>query len=392
MPTAHYYEQSFYEFPWQYVVDVNSPLTIIPLNLLSPDLEGFAFENVDGTHTVWLGEDVALGWPDGIVSGTVQVVFRLSSLDSLDLDNTIARVSGSYNAIDIYNAYHSGGDAFLLTLFGGDVHFEIDSPASLGALGQSPPIETYYGDDVVFGSIYADTIIAGQGDDEVHGDRGNDTIHGYAGRDYLYGGRGRDDIFGGAGNDVIEGGDGADWIEGDEGHDSIQGNGGDDTILGGSDDDTIHGGTGSDHLMGGDGGDHLSGGQDSAADTLEGGDGNDVLLGGGGADVLRGGASAGGSNLDILDGGDGSDLLYGDDGTDLIVAGRGDDVIFNGHGDDNVHGDAGFDTVVYDRPREDYSLQLYDNGAVVSDFMGNGGIDSLFDVEMILFTDDLILL
>jgi hypothetical protein len=112
MPTAHYYEQSFYVSAWQNIVDVNAGLITIPLNSLSPGLGGFAFENVDGTYTVWLGEDVNLGWPDGIVSGTVQAVFRLSSLDNLDLENTIARVSGLYDAIDVYNAYRSGGDAF----------------------------------------------------------------------------------------------------------------------------------------------------------------------------------------------------------------------------------------------------------------------------------------
>jgi Ca2+-binding RTX toxin-like protein len=331
MPTAHYYEQSFYVPAWQNIVDVNAPLIEIPENLLSPGLGGFAFENVDGTYTVWLGEDVALGGPDGIVSGTVQAVFRLSSLDNLDLENTIARVSGSYNAIDVYNAYRSGGDAFLLTLFGGDVHFEIDSPASLGPLGQSPLIETYYGDDVVFGSIYADTIIAGQGDDEVRGGRGNDTIYGYSGGDHLYGGRGHDNIFGGAGDDALNGGAGG--------------------------------------------------------DTLEGGAGSDVLWGDDGADVIRGGASAGSIDIDILDGGDGDDLLYGDDGTDYIVAGRGDDVIINDHGNDRVHGDAGFDTVGYYRPLADYHVEFVDNAVVVTDLVGDGGADILYDVEWIVFTD-----
>jgi Ca2+-binding RTX toxin-like protein len=284
MPTAHYFRQSFYVPAWQNIVDVNAGLIEIPVGMFSPFLSGFAFENVDGTFTVCLGQGVGIA--GDTISGTVGGVYRLSSLDDLSPENTIAFVGDWYSAIDVYNAYHSGGDAFLLTLFGGDVHFEIDSPASLGPLGQSPLIETYYGDDVVFGSIYADTIIAGQGDDEVHGDRGNDTIHGYSGHDHLYGGRGRDQIFGGAGDDVIEGGDGADTIEGGEGYDRIEGNDGDDTISGDSDNDFIDGGAGVDHLTGGDGDDHLVGGV--GADTLEGGDGSDVLAGGDGADVIRG--------------------------------------------------------------------------------------------------------
>ena len=123
MPTAHYYKQSFYVHAWQNIVDVNAPLIEIPVGMFGPFLSGFAFENVDGTFTVSLGQGVAVGG-DNTVSGSVGGVYRLSSLDNLAPENTIAFVGDWYGAIDVYNAYRSGGDAFLLTLFGGDVHFD----------------------------------------------------------------------------------------------------------------------------------------------------------------------------------------------------------------------------------------------------------------------------
>src|SRR5262245_28627743 len=336
MPSAHYYEQSFYVSAWQNIVDVNAELIIIPLNGLSPDLEGFAFENADGTFTAWLGEDVALGWPEGIVSGTVQVVFRLSSLDNLDPENTIARVSGLYNAIDVYNAYRSGGDAFFLNLFGGDVHVEIDSPASLGPLAQSPLIETYGGDDVVSGSIWADTIYAGGGNDEVHGDRGDDTIYGEDGNDTIYGGRGRD---------VISGGDGHDWIEGGDGVDEIEGGWGYDFLFGDDGIDTIHGNGGFDHLYGGDGGDELFGGDgddwiygDNGNDTIEGGDGEDHIEG-----ALHDDNLYGGGGVDTIEGGDGDDTIEGGGDHDHITGGQGRDQISGGDGADRIWGDEGND-------------------------------------------------
>ena len=70
MATAHYYQQSF-DLPfWQHIVDFNATLIEIPLGLLSATHSGFAFENVDGTYTVFVGTDIVMG-AAGPVSGTV---------------------------------------------------------------------------------------------------------------------------------------------------------------------------------------------------------------------------------------------------------------------------------------------------------------------------------
>ena len=82
MPTAYYYEPSFNRSPWQHIIDVNAALIEIPLDTLSAGLSGFAFENVDGTHSVFLSHDVVVGGGGDPVGGTVLAVLRLSSLQT----------------------------------------------------------------------------------------------------------------------------------------------------------------------------------------------------------------------------------------------------------------------------------------------------------------------
>jgi len=70
MAGVRYFQQSFFELFWQDVVNVNAALIEIPLGTLSANLNGFAFENLDGTYTVFLG-DVTFndnGSPSGAVN------------------------------------------------------------------------------------------------------------------------------------------------------------------------------------------------------------------------------------------------------------------------------------------------------------------------------------
>jgi Ca2+-binding RTX toxin-like protein len=310
------YERSFLIPFWQNVVDWNAALIAVRLGTVSGSLSGFAFENVDGTYTVFLGTDIVLG-ENGPVSGTVTQIVHRSSLDPFGTIDAL--ITDSFSATGVYEAYRGGGDEFFSSFLSGGDTVDILSPASLGALAQSPLIETYGGNDVVDGSIWADTIYAGGGNDEVHGDRGDDTIYGGDGNDTLYGGRGRDEIFGGDGHDWIEGGDGADYIEGGWGRDFLYGNDGD---------DVIYGSVGFDHLYGGDGRDELFGGDGD--DRIEGGDGDDTLVGGDGGDLMYGG-----SGDDTLWGGGGNDYFSDADGDDTFIGGAGDDTFrfsgFNGH-------------------------------------------------------------
>ena len=77
------------------------------------------------------------------------------------------------------------------------------------------------GDDLLIGTSDPDTIYGRRGDDRIYGrgggdtlrgNRGGDRIFGESGADTLYGGRGRDTLVGGPGEDMFFGGRGADVI------------------------------------------------------------------------------------------------------------------------------------------------------------------------------------
>lgn len=112
---------------------------------------------------------------------------------------------------------------------------------------------------------------------------------------------------GGAGNDTLIGGSGADLLLGGADHDSLLGNGGNDTVGGGTGNDKIDGGAGNDGLAGQDGN-----------DTILGGVGDDTILGGAGNDSLRGGAGR-----DLIQGGTGRDNINGEGDIDTVMGGSG---------------------------------------------------------------------
>jgi len=413
MATVISYANSFLVPVWRHVIDWNAELIPVPLGTVADVLSGFAFENVDGTWTVLLGTNIVVG-ESAPISGTVTTIRRLPSLDaSSTIDADIHNFS--FSATDLYEAFRGGGAEFFSTVLSGDDIVDIRSPASLGPLAESPLIETYGGDDLVLGSIWADTIYAGGGNDEVHGDRGNDEIHGNGGydliygdrgddtidggdgNDTIYGGRGRDEIFGGDGHDWIEGGDDVDWIYGGSGIDFLFGNDGNDHVYGEGGTDVIYGGRGGDDLHGGDDDDQIYG--DDGGDDIEGGRGADLLIGEAGSDEIWGG----GGN-DRIFGGDGvpwdtdihaaTDYLRGEEGNDEIYGEGGDDFIWGGNGSDTIDGGPGFDTAFYNRPREAYNfIQVEDEGGavvVVTDLVGDGGTDHLMGVERLVFADDVI--
>jgi Ca2+-binding RTX toxin-like protein len=414
MANVTYYEHSFLVPFWQDVVDWNAALIAVPLGTVSGSLSGFAFENVGGTWTFFLGTGTDIVVGEGApISGTVTAIVHRTSLDAFGTIDAI--ISGSFAATDVYQAYRAGGDEFFSSVFSGGDTVDIHSPASLGPLAESPLIETYGGDDLVLGSIWADTIHAGGGNDEVHGDRGDDeihgnggydliygdrgddTIHGGDGNDTIYGGRGRDEIFGGDGHDWIEGGDDVDWIHGGSGIDFLFGNDGNDHVYGEGGTDVIYGGRGGDDLHGGDGDDQIYG--EDGGDDIEGGRGADLLIGEAGSDEIWGGGG-----IDRIFGGDGvpwdtdihaaTDYLHGEEGNDEIYGEGGDDFIGGGNGSDTIDGGPGFDTAFYNRPLEAYSfIQVEDDGGavvVVTDLVGDGGTDHLTGIERLVFADDVI--
>lgn len=198
-----------------------------------------------------------------------------------------------------------------------------------------------------------DTVLAGDGDDEVKGLFGDDSLDGGAGSDTaVFSGDVTDYSFdydpSGAliVTDSVGGRDGTDTISGFEyvefngtTYHLVTGDDGSNTTLQGPDDGTpsliiAHDGNDwgdghptSDVIFGGAGDDTLDGGDGN--DTLLGEDGNDLLRGDGGDDQAFGGAGAdtleGGLGDDVLSGGADSDTLTGGDGNDSLTGGAGDD-------------------------------------------------------------------
>ena len=90
MATVTYHPQSFL-FPfWQNVIDFNASLISIPLGTVSGTLSGFAFENVDGTYTIFLGTDIVVG-ESAPISGTATEIVRRSTRSASTTPTSLAR-------------------------------------------------------------------------------------------------------------------------------------------------------------------------------------------------------------------------------------------------------------------------------------------------------------
>lgn len=265
----------------------------------------------------------------------------------------------------------------------------------------------------------------------------------------IVGGSGNDLLIGMAGDDRLEGGDGADTFRGGLGIDQFIGGGGSDTAdystaaarvvvsiansrasddgEGGSDTfEGVENATGSafnDVLLGNAGANVLTGG--AGSDTLAGLAGNDVLIGGSGApNQMQGGLgddryvmTAAGDTL-IEFAGEGVDtvettlsayalrdhfenLTYtgagaftgtGNAANNVLTGGGGADTFTGRQGDDAIHGGAGVDTVVMTGVRADYTIQAGADYITIGDsVVGRDGIDTLYGVERIRFSDGEIL-
>lgn len=143
--------------------------------------------------------------------------------------------------------------------------------------------------------------------------------------------------------------------------DWVEGNGGDDVLeLGGP-----NGGSWLSKAFGGEGDDIING---SALTNmlLDGGAGNDVI-------------TAYDASFDLLIGGEGDDVLNGGGGnSDYLIGGPGNDTL-NG-------GDGNRDIARFDGRMKDYSLCLSADGQiVVTDLVGDDGVDTLEGIEIIIF-------
>ena len=265
-------------------------------------------------------------------------------------------------------------------------------------------------EDVINGSVDADSIVGMGGNDGLQGGDGDDIVEGGEGSDLLLGGYGEDTLDGGAGNDHIFGSGlgfihaprdvhftppqstgqeiarGFSWVVYDP--PGLDENGLDiheykgvnvgNLSPGGQyelDGNLIDGGAGDDFVIAGTGNDTVFGGLDN--DTVWGLFQDDFIKGEGGNDFLAGDGGSGSIYLpyatwtpdylhgrDFIDGGIGNDTILGQGGKDSLYGGADDDLIF---GDDHNP-----DRTAFEAHDDDYL-----DGGSGNDQLSGGGKDDL---------------
>jgi len=92
------------------------------------------------------------------------------------------------------------------------VKLEIVAPSAGGLVSSASPTQEIA--EIIYGSDFNDTIVAGAGDDYANSSGGNDYFDMGDGNDYAQGGSGNDTFEGGSGSDILEGGSGQDTFKG----------------------------------------------------------------------------------------------------------------------------------------------------------------------------------
>jgi len=334
------------------------------------------------------GNDTIVGGEGGVDFDIVDLSAVTTSINATYSSNEAGTITDGADTITF------SGIEGLIATDGGDY---VDGRSS-NAGGR---FELGAGNDTLFGTFGADSILGGSGDDWIDswGTR-NDTIDGGTGNDTLEGGAGNDLIMGGADDDSLTGWTGDDTLQGGAGNDTLNTDVGNDLLEGGDDADVFivnENGAG-DTIIGGEGGDDndtiqmsslgvgvnvtyssteagtITGGSDTLGFTqienieltqlndtvdasaatdgvyLNGLDGDDSIIGGVGNDTIFGGLGgdtiAGGDGDDFIDGGDGDDFLTTGLGRDTLIGGAGNDTLMNSDGDDSLGGGAGDDSII----------------------------------------------
>ena len=193
-------------------------------------------------------------------------------------------------------------------------------------------ITTTGGDNFIETGTGVDTILVGTGQDTILAGDGANTITGLAGDKVIVTGVGADTITVTSGNNMIMAGDGANTITATSGGNVICTGDNVDTISVTSGDNVISAGNG--------------------ANTISATSGHNVIFGGANVDTI---VATGGGNY--IDGGDGANTLTTGGGNDTVVSGVDTDTIATGGGDDDIlitggtdviAGGTGSDTLIVD--------------------------------------------
>ncbi|MFA0810686.1 hypothetical protein [Microbulbifer epialgicus] len=334
-------------------------------------------------------------------------------------------------------------DTFIFSVFAGDASVEVIdgqggtdkilgtnanntldfSATELVGIAQ---IDGAAGNDSIYGTTQADTIIGGQGSDYLSGGDGDDTFiftTGDTGSDTYSGGEGYDRLLGTTEDDdfifssftganileEIDGGAGKNRILGTAVSNSldfsatkligitlVDAGEGSDTLIGTDEGDFLAGGSGSDTLYGNGGDDtFVATPGDSGYERYEGGEGSDSLLGSDVDDDFRFSIFSGSATLEIIDGKEGSNkisgstanntldfrntsliniaLIHGDAGNDTIYGSALADIIEGGTGSDNLYGEGGDD--IFLLSPGDTGYDRYSGGEGSDELRGTAGDD-----------------
>ncbi|PPR60960.1 MAG: hypothetical protein CFH10_01325, partial [Alphaproteobacteria bacterium MarineAlpha4_Bin2] len=238
---------------------------------------------------------------------------------------------------------------------------------------------------LMIGTSAGQTLVGGDGSDQIIGVGGDDLLEGGIGDDQLVGGTGADTLDGGVGNDQLSGGDDDDSLVGGAGDDDLSGGAGTDSLTGGAGDDVLDGGAGDDSLSGGVGDDRIYGGD--GTDTVSFSDvtvadGEDASERGVEVDLVAGTASGAESGDDQISGiehvigGEGDDFLKGDEQENILTGGAGDDIFEGRGGDDSLVGGEGIDTASFSESTSSLTIDMT-AGTATGDDIGSDTFDSI---------------
>jgi serralysin len=178
--------------------------------------------------TASLGDDALYG------AGGADILQGASGNDTLDGGGGDDILEGGWHDDTLIGG--AGVDTALFGAEGEDMVVDLALGTAVGqgsdTLTQIENVTTGDGGDWIGGSDVANVLLAGDGNDEVHGLGGNDQLEGGSGHDTLTGGADNDTMLGGSDNDTLNGEGGNDTLNGGSGFDIVDGGTGIDTLTG----------------------------------------------------------------------------------------------------------------------------------------------------------------
>ncbi len=175
--------------------------------------------------------NLAVSAPDANISAGEQgaVIFTVSGLDA-DATALVTVRDGAGNTVNNAAAPITQDGDVVLDLSGlvdGLLGVSVTATDTSGNVaqvaGQAITLDVAedsdYPDPTIIGTVAADVLNGGGGDEVIAGLAGDDMIKGRSGNDWLLGGLGADTLIGGAGDDTLYGGAGADNLSGNTGAD-----------------------------------------------------------------------------------------------------------------------------------------------------------------------------